>query len=175
MRALLASALLVVCAAYDYTAVPGEFCVPPVAAGDEPACNTNADVFLVLDNSQSFYNTHSEVNEWAEDFVDAFALSATSDSRIGIVNFNGCLTCSEEDSATVAHNLTSDRDSLIAAIAARPRTQGKTCISCGIGVAWDQLGHQGRAGAQGVAECGFGSRPGYSDTRTLQARCTWPR
>jgi len=107
-------------------------------------------VFLVLDNSVSFYNIHSNVNEWAEDFVDSFTLGATSDSRVGLIDFNGCLTCSDEESATVTHNLTSDRDSLVAAIASRDRTQRKTCISCGITVAWQQLGHQGRAGAQPV-------------------------
>ena len=126
-RLVYALALLGGAAAYDYTSVPGETCDLPVAEGTEPKCSANAEIFLVLDNSQSFYNIHGDVNQWAEAFVDSFILGASSDSRIGLINFNGCLTCSDEQSATVAHNLTSDLTSLRAAIAAREGSSRGSC------------------------------------------------
>lgn len=137
-------------AAYEFTPVPGEICASIPGIGAAGACRATVDAWLLLDNSRSFYDTHDNVSAWAGGFVDSFAYDASDPPRIGIIQFNWCdkIECTDTESATVVMNLTSDRDALLAAIAARPRTQRKTCISCALRVAWSQTALQGREDAQ---------------------------
>ena len=131
MRALVA----VVAAAFAHAAdVPGETCsARPVAE----TCRATQDFILVVDNSYSVRQHASDITEFMLRFVDHFdfGLGSELSPRIGVVTFDGCAQCTQEQSARVLFPPSSNVAQLKHAIASRQPPQismPMTCISCGL-------------------------------------------
>ncbi len=97
-----------------------------------------ADIVLVLDESGSIAAADFEkLRQFASNFVNA--QNFAGGAAIGLVTFT--------DTARVLQPLTTNKATLLNAIAGNSQAGGGTCIGCGLNAAVQQLGQLGRPGS----------------------------
>lgn len=119
----------------------------PLAAADcgppptPPAsCGAFHDVVIAFDNSEKPATVDEAMSYLLTDLVNRYSLQTGGTARVAIVSFSGINT------AQTLHPLTDSRPSLLAAINARPPSNGGTCTRCGLQAAQQVLSESERAG-----------------------------
>ena len=132
----------------------GEQCVADSLEGT--VCTAPLDFVLLVDNSDSLAPFVAETDNFMIEFINAFALS-NDGPMISLIVFN--------EEAEVLHQLSADKDALIASISTRTAPQGDTYMQAGLVKAKSVLEDSPRRGyATGVTlllSDGLSSQPDY--------------
>ena len=143
----------------------GEQCVADSLEGT--VCTAPLDFVLLVDNSDSLGPFVAATDNFMVQFIEAFELS-TDGPMISLIVFN--------EEAEVLHQLSADKDALIASISTRTAPQGDTYMQAGLVKAKGVLEDSPRRGyATGVTlllSDGLSSQPDYRQCRFPGVTCS---